>query len=247
MKKYKWEIKLSIILFSTSVVLYFLQYMVFKNIASEYESLFSQLSFLPIYVLIVTVIIEQLLNKKEKQDIIRKLNVVIGVFFNEIGRELLSKFSARDTNFDSIKYGFMFNTNSFQKQYIQNVNILKTYKGNIQCDDTEKLIELRALLISKKEFLMGLMSNSNLLEHESFTELLLALFHLYEELSKRDNLEKICKVDYSHLLLDMERAYLLLLIEWVYYMKHIKEEYPYLFSIEVRLNPLNPNASIVLK
>jgi len=247
MKKYKWEIKLSIILVCTSALLYAIQYMIFKNIKSEYENLFSQLSFLPIYVLIVTVIIEQLLNKKEKQAIIRKLNVVIGVFFNEIGRELLSKFSARDINFESIKPGFMFTTNSFEKQYIENVNILKNYKGNIQCHDNIKLIELRELLISKKEFFMGLMSNSNLLEHESFTELLLALFHLYEELSKRNNLEKICEADYRHLIIDMERAYLLLLIEWVYYMKHLKEEYPYLFSLELRLNPLNPNASIELK
>ena len=94
---------------------------------------------------------------------------------------------------------------------------------------------------------MQLMSNSNLLEHESFTELLLAIFHLYEELFKRGNLGKGSQADYNHLLIDMERVYSLLLIEWVYYMKHLKEEYPYLFSLELRLNPLNPNASIELK
>jgi hypothetical protein len=247
MKKHKWEIKLSIILFCISIVLYSIQYIIFKNAKSQYENLFNQLSFLPVYVLIVTVIIEQLLNKKEKEAIIRKLNVVIGVFFNEIGRDLLSEFSIRDINFHSIKHGFMFTANSFEKQYIENVNTLKNYRGNIQCDNTVKLIELRDLLISKKEFFMQLMSNSNLLEHESFTELLLALFHLYEELSKRNSLEKICEADYRHLVIDIERAYLLLLIEWVYYMKHLKEEYPYLFSIELRLNPLNPNASIEVK
>lgn len=91
------------------------------------------------------------------------------------------------------------------------------------------------------------MSNSILLEHESFTELLLALFHLYEELSKRNSLEKICEADYRHLAIDMERAYLLLLKEWLYYMKHLKKEYPYIFSLELRSNPLNINVSIELK
>lgn len=247
MKKYKWEIKLSIALVLTSIILYFIQYMIFRNVKAEYENLFSQLSFLPIYVLIVTVIIEQLLNRKEKENILRKLNVVIGFFFNELGRNLLCEFSLVDKNFESIKHGFIFTINSFEKQYIENLNILKNYKSNIKCDNSELLIELRDLLTSKKKLFMQLMANSNLLEHETFTELLLALFHLYEELSKRNSLERICEADYRHLVSDMERAYLLLLIEWVYYMKHLKEEYPYLFSLELRLNPLDPNATIEIK
>jgi len=247
MKKYKWEIKLSIILFCTSILLYFIQYTIFKNVKSQYENLFNQLSFLPIYVLIVTVIIENLLNKKEKEAILKKLNVVIGVFFNEIGRDLLLEFSSCDINFDSIKNGFMFNNNSFEKQYIENVDKLKNYRGNIQFDNISKLIDLRDLLISEKEFFMQLMSNSILLEHESFTELLLALFHLYEELSKRNSLEETCEADYRHLIIDIERAYLLLLMEWLYYIKHLKKEYPYIFSLELRSNPLNTNGSIELK
>lgn len=94
---------------------------------------------------------------------------------------------------------------------------------------------------------MQLMSNSILLEHESFTELLLALFHLYEELSKRNNLEKTCEADYRHLIIDIERAYLLLLMEWLYYIKHLKKEYPYIFSLELRSNPLSTNGLIELK
>lgn len=247
MKKYKWEIKLSIILFCTSILLYFIQYSIFNNVKAQYENLFNQLSFLPIYVLIVTVIIENLLNKKEKEVILKKLNVVIGVFFNEIGRNLLLEFSSCDINFDSIKNKFMFTNDSFEKQYTESIDNLKNYRGNIQFNNTIKFIELRDLLISKKEFFMQLMSNSILLEHESFTELLLALFHLYEELSKRNSLEKICEADYRHLAIDMERAYLLLLKEWLYYMKHLKKEYPYIFSLELRLNPLNINVSIELK
>lgn len=152
MKKYKWEFKLSIILFCTSILLYFIQYSIFKNVKAQYENLFNQLSFLPIYILIVTVIIENLLNKKEKEVILKKLNVVIGVFFNEIGRDLLSGFSSCDINFDSIKNGFMFNNNSFEKQYNENIEKLKNYRANIQFVNTSKLIDLRELLISKGIF-----------------------------------------------------------------------------------------------
>lgn len=150
MKKYKWEIKLSIILFCTSILLYLIQYSIFNNVKAQYENLFNQLSFLPIYVLIVTVIIENLLNRKEKEAILKKLNVVIGVFLNEIGRDLLSEFSSCDINFDSIKNEFMFTNDSFEKQYTESIEKLKDYRGNIQFNNTIKFIEFRDLLISKR-------------------------------------------------------------------------------------------------
>jgi hypothetical protein len=45
----------------------------------------------------------------------------------------------------------------------------------------------------------------------------------------------------------MKRAYLLLISEWLAYLKHLKENYPYLFSLSVRTNPFDPNASPVFK
>jgi hypothetical protein len=43
------------------------------------------------------------------------------------------------------------------------------------------------ILLSKRDFLVALMENPNLLEHESFTDLLWAVFHLVEELAVRLN------------------------------------------------------------
>jgi len=45
----------------------------------------------------------------------------------------------------------------------------------------------------------------------------------------------------------MKRAYILLVSQWLNYMKHLKSDYPYLFSLAVRMNPFDPNASPVLK
>ena len=52
--------------------------------------------------------------------------------------------------------------------------------------------------------------------------------------------------DLDHLKVDMSRAYILVVSEWASYMKHLKNDYPYLFSIAVRTNPFNPEAEIVI-
>jgi hypothetical protein len=88
------------------------------------------------------------------------------------------------------------------------------------------------------------MENPNLLEHESFSNLLLAVFHLTEELDKRVDLRKLPASDYAHLRGDIKRAYIILIAQWLDYMQHLHGQYPYLFSLAIRTNPFNPEASI---
>ncbi|MDA8078430.1 MAG: hypothetical protein M0Z79_05770 [Nitrospiraceae bacterium] len=109
------------------------------------------------------------------------------------------------------------------------------------------LNSLKELLETKRQFLLSLLANPNLLEHDSFTDLLWAVFHLAEELSARKSLEGLPRVDYDHLSGDIKRAYSQLLAEWLFYMRHLKEDYPYLFSLAVRTNPLDPHADPVVR
>jgi len=102
-------------------------------------------------------------------------------------------------------------------------------------------------LKEKRQFLLNLLENPNLLEHESFTNLLWAVFHLTEELTLRGSLNGLQKTDCKHLAGDMKRAYHLLILEWLDYMKHLKVNYPYLFSLAVRTNPFDANASVEVR
>ena len=95
--------------------------------------------------------------------------------------------------------------------------------------------------------MLNLLENPNLLEHESFTNLLWAVFHLTDELVHRSDLKKLPDSDYQHLAGDIKRAYHQLLIQWLDYMKHLKHDYPYLFSLAMRTNPFDANASIEVK
>ena len=107
---------------------------------------------------------------------------------------------------------------------------------------TGDLACLQDYLVGKKGALLGLLENPNLLEHEAFTDLLWAVSHLLQELEARKSLTGLPDTDLNHLSGDIQRAYTYLLREWLIYMQHLKADYPYLFSLAVRMNPMDPEA-----
>jgi hypothetical protein len=108
-----------------------------------------------------------------------------------------------------------------------------------ECD----LNVLKEFLLDKRSFMLGLLENPNLLEHDQFTDLLWAVFHFTEELGHRKKLKGLPESDYQHLSGDMIRVYRSLIVQWLAYMHHLKESYPYLFSLALRTNPFDENAS----
>ena len=88
------------------------------------------------------------------------------------------------------------------------------------------------------------MRNPILLEQESFTEALWAVFHLTEELGYRRQITQLPETDKDHLANDIKRAYKLLVDRWLDYMKHLKNHYPYLFSLAMRINPFDEKRSV---
>lgn len=50
------------------------------------------------------------------------------------------------------------------------------------------------------------------------------------------------KPDQSHISGDIQRAYALIVVEWIKYMEHLKKQYPYLYSLAVRTNPFDGKA-----
>lgn len=108
-------------------------------------------------------------------------------------------------------------------------------------------VGLEVLMVSViVDQVIRLLENPMLLEHESFTDQLWAVFHLTDELAHRPGFDTLPKSDLDHLSGDMERIYGRLTREWVCYMRHLKDRYPYLFSLAVRLNPFQPEVTPVV-
>jgi len=61
------------------------------------------LAFLPIEVLLVTLFLHQLLEKRDREMRLEKLNMVIGTFFSSMGTSLPAYFSDRDLQMGEIR------------------------------------------------------------------------------------------------------------------------------------------------
>lgn len=104
--------------------------------------------------------------------------------------------------------------------------------------DKVDLSKIREFLLSKREFILRLLENPNLLEHDTFTHLLTAVFHLEEELSSRD-LTKLTDDQKEHIKVDIKRVYDAIISQWLLYMKHLKNSFPYLFVTAMSNNPFD--------
>jgi len=242
MKRLNWQILLGLSLIALSALLYLGHYAIFKDAHHIFIYMVGDIAFVPIEVLLVTLIIHRLLNVREKRAMLKKLNMVIGAFFSEVGTRLLKSFYDFDIQADTIRNDLIMKKEWSTKDFSRALKHFKNYDYNVN-SKKGNLEHLQRFLIEKRGFLLGLLENPNLLEHESFTELLWAVFHLTEELAFREDVKRLIDTDYDHISGDIKRAYVLLISEWLSYMKHLKTDYPYLFSLAIRTNPFDPHAS----
>ncbi|HWQ63444.1 MAG TPA: hypothetical protein VN429_03435, partial [Methanospirillum sp.] len=231
-----WLIVFAIGLLFSSLALFSLHYIVFHDLHQIAFYTLQDLAFLPIEALLVTLILHQLLERQARKSKLNKLNMVIGLFFSEIGVPLMRFFSTRDLDFKQKNVFYLsLETWSHSMYASKKKEALKApYKIQFFSND---LISVRDMLIKKEDFLVRLLENPLLLEHESFTEVLLAVFHLTDELKHRGSCADLPESDMYHLSGDITRIYSRIIPVWLSYLEYLKADYPYLFSLAIRTNP----------
>jgi hypothetical protein len=243
MKNLKWQISLGIILIFLSILVYIIHYFIFRDLHHIFLYLIGDIAFVFFEVLLVTLVIHSLLDRKERQEKLEKINMLIGVFFSVLGLKLISIVSAADPNIESFEKGFNPNTKWSNKNFSELSNMVHEMTFDVDITKID-LVELKQLLVSQGDFLTRLLENPTLFEHETFTELLRTVFHLYEELSYRKNINNIIGPDLNHIKEDIKRCYIHLVSQWLFHMNHLKNNYPYLYSLAIRTNPFDINACI---
>ena len=230
---------------SVSALIYLIHYFIFGEIRHIFIYMIGDFAFLPLEVFLVVIVIERILTYREKRAVREKMNMVVGAFFSELGdrllRSLIGCFQGREEIRQNLSVLPDWDHGDFQQamHYASNLE----YLPNCQELDLEKL---RALLIEKRQFLVTLLENPNILEHERFTELLWATFHLSEELEARATLDDLPESDLGHIAIDIERLFSRLIVEWVAYVEHLQSSYPYLFSLVTRIHPFKEHPSAVV-
>ena len=245
MKRYSAFIILASILMAMSGLIYLIHYYIFHDVHHIFIYMVGDLAFLPLEVFLVIIVIERILARREKQAILQKLNMVVGAFFSEVGTELLGSLLNCFAKSEEIGQRLAFRQDWTHAQFKAAMGFARTIEGEVDCLRID-LEELRALLVQKRPFLLRLLENPNLLEHERFTDLLWATFHLTEELEARPEMRDLPETDLQHLSDDIQRVYRHLAAEWVEYAEHLKSNYPFLFSLVSRMQPFQEHPSPVV-
>ncbi len=222
---------------TVSVIIYAIQYILFNDIHDTFFYMLQDMAFLPFQALIVSLVINKFLNITERRRTTKKINVIISTFFVESGVEMMMAISGFDQN--HLKECELIPLNELVKNEGNTAKkLVENFEYRFQVE-SEKLEELAVMMDQNRGFLLKLLENPNLLEHEAFTDMLWAVFHVADELKTRGNLNNLSLDDVNHLAIDLQRAYKAMVKEWIGYINYLKKEYPYLYAIAIRKNPFS--------
>ncbi len=246
MNRLIWYIVLGSAMLALSAAFYFLHYVIFKDTHHIFIYMVGDVAFVFIEVLLVTLIIHRVLENREKKARQKHINMLIGAFFSEVGMKLLKILSRWDPQIERIQRELAVEGDTTEQKFGRICTYLGKHDFSIEKEKPDWKA-LKAFLVAKRDFLLRLLENQNLLEHESFTNMLWAVLHMAEEFEAREDFNCLPKSDYAHLHIDMNRVYGQLALQWPKYMEHLRGSYPYLFSLSMRLNPFDPNATPIVQ
>lgn len=250
-KRLSWKVKFSIVMVLLIIIIYGSNYLVLGDAEHIISYVWTHLGFIPVDILLVAFLLDEIIEKKEKEAMLEKLDMLMSTFFSEVGNDLISqlssvnKYTANTENLKSIKD---WDDKDFDAKLAELKNASIDFQADVPKEEREEFLEnLRVFLASKREFIINLMINPNLLEKEEFTGLITAILHLDEELEHRKDLALVQDADFGHLNGDMQRVYGKLVYEWVYYLKYLNKHYPYMIALIVRTNPFDADADVYVK
>lgn len=225
-----------------SAIGYSLHYLIFRDVHHIFLYLIGDLAFLPLEVLLVTVVLERILTRRERNARLQKVNMVVGAFFSELGNHLLQSLLENFNNREEISRHLNV-TSGWTKTDFQKAS---DYAYHLPIDvnlQSLNLNQLKDSLSERREFILTLLGNPSLLENDRFTDLLWSVTHISEELDARASLNNLPQKDMEHIAGDLRRMYDHLASEWLDYVMHLKLNYPYLLSLVLRTHPFQEDRS----
>jgi len=237
---------IAVVLLAAAAALHFTHYLIFHDAHHVFIYMFGDIAFLPIEILVISIVVDRILREREREAIRHKMNMVIGAFFSTLGRPLLELLPGLLDNREDVfpPLALAPDWNAQQIRAAQATARSLRLKTRPEIDDFEAL---RKLLDEQRDFMLRLLENPILLERDEFSDLLWAISHVQEELAARPDLTASPESDLHHLSGDVNRLYTRLLPEWLEYMAHLNDSYPFLYSFASRTNPLRPDRDVTVR
>jgi len=221
-----------------SALLYALHYLIFRDLRNVGFYTIMDLAFLPVQAILVSLVLETFLSQREAQARTKKLGMVSGAFFSEVGEELLRLLSRLDSRLYERRSLLAVGAAWSAADYAAAARASKSLGSSLDVS-AEALPGIAAFLAPRRGFLLRLLENPLLLDHEIVTDALMSVFHVHDELRLRSELASIPASDLAHLRKDLERAYACLLEARLLHLEALKRSYPFLYSLALRTDPLS--------
>jgi hypothetical protein len=146
LKSISWQLKLAILLIVCSGAVYYVHYLVFRDIHHIVLYLIGDIAFVFIEVLMVSLVLESLLAIRAKKEKLQKLNMVIGAFFSEAGEELLVRFTDADAAVEPLRERLIVTGKWTPEQFSRMKAEVAAYKPKLEMADLD-LPALKGFLI----------------------------------------------------------------------------------------------------
>ena len=143
-----------------SSALYYFHYMVFHDAHHIFIYLIGDIAFLPLELVFVSLIFHQIIEDREKLKTVRKVNMLIGDFFSQIGNELFVLLIRSDNHVSALKETLLITNDWTKKNFKQAYQVVDRYTASFAQVD---LNGLKALLDQNKDCIHKLLENPVLL------------------------------------------------------------------------------------
>lgn len=227
-------LRLALGLILLSVLLHLIHLLIFRDPHHLVIYLWGDIAFIPLEVFFVSLVLDKFIEKREKEHLLKKANMLVGLFYQELGGRLLGALAAYDKDLDERQTEIK--ARWTKEEYEKAHGYLSSQKLCLKLNGVDYYGEFYHMIDEKQHLLMSLLTNQALQENEQFTESLMSVFHLLEELKQREGRDWTDE-DRNHLKIDSERAYKNLALGWIHYLVYLKEAYPYLYASAIRVNP----------
>ena len=162
--------------------------------------------------------------------------MLIGIFFSEVGTKLLKKFCPKDPGIQEIRSALLVSNNWSDEDFKTVDAKLKAHSYHLDSHEFS-LEELHSFLSDHKVFLLALLENPQLFEHDRFTDLLHAVFILQRNWFPVTGLSTSGRLLQS-LVRGSDTGIQPVRDRMAPHMHYQKKKYPYLFSLAMRTNRL---------
>ncbi|MBR5536945.1 MAG: hypothetical protein IKU58_03495 [Clostridia bacterium] len=175
------------LLLCTSAVLYVLHYLIFRDLHHIGIFFLHELAGMPLEVILVSLFFDKLIEKTHEEENQSKLSIIETLFFNESGGNMLRYLSSFDPNFDELADIMNVRMDWKAIDYQAARLHLKDYSFHL---DVEKVdfFGLHYHLDERHAYYRNILENPALTQSSEFTELVMKIYLMWEELDCRTDL-----------------------------------------------------------